>query len=180
VLDVAKVVQSSLTLLAHEVRRSGVTVDASGVDPAVTCAGDGGKLGQIITNLVNNALDACAGRPGARVPVSAVAAVGVVRVTVADDGPGVPEALRERIFDLLFTTRATQGGTGVGLALSRDLAEGAFGGTLRLVPSERGACFVLEVPRERSPSASTAAPRAAAAPWSPSDPRGGALLLPQR
>jgi signal transduction histidine kinase len=66
-------------------------------------------------------------------------------VAVEDDGPGVPEALRGRIFDLLFTTKALEGSTGLGIALCRDIAEGAFGGTLELVPRERGARFELRI-----------------------------------
>lgn len=171
--DVSTVIQSSLTLLAHEIRRQGVVVDASGVDVATTCGGDPGKLGQIVTNLVGNAIDACAHSPsGARVAVSAATTADGVVLVVADDGPGVPEAMRDRIFDLLFTTKAAHGGTGLGLALSRDIAEGTFGGTLRLVPSERGARFELRIPRAPASASRGSLPMLRRAAWSPAEAPG--------
>ena len=49
------------------------------------------------------------------------------------------------MFEPLFTTKASSG-TGLGLSISRDIASGAFGGTLTLVPSARGACFEVRIP----------------------------------
>ena len=76
---------------------------------------------------------------------------GEVEITVADDGPGVPEADRERIFDLYHTSRPD--GTGLGLSLANQMA-GALSGTLILSDeaglSGRGARFVLRLPRGRS------------------------------
>lgn len=66
-----------------------------------------------------------------------------VRIEVADDGPGVPEDLRGSLFEPLVSAR--RGGTGLGLALARRIAE-AHEGTLELAESARGACFVLSLP----------------------------------
>ena len=62
---------------------------------------------------------------------------------VRDEGPGVPPALREQVFEALFTTRAK--GSGLGLALCRRIAE-AHGGTVTLEPSESGAVFLIAIP----------------------------------
>ena len=84
-----------------------------------------------------------------------------VAFRVGDRGPGVPEELRERVFEPFFTTKP--GGSGLGLAVARQLAE-AQGGRLELEPgTERGAAFVLRLPRAESvtarpPSGSTAPP----------------------
>ena len=67
-------------------------------------------------------------------------------VSVEDDGPGVPPELRERIFAPLFTTRASGTGTGLGLYICRDLAEGAFGGGVVVADSARGARFEFWCP----------------------------------
>ncbi|MCK5942401.1 MAG: ATP-binding protein, partial [Planctomycetes bacterium] len=58
-----------------------------------------------------------------------------VLVTVADDGPGVPDDVRDKLFDPYFTTKTS--GTGLGLAICRRLVE-AHGGQIRLVASEAG------------------------------------------
>jgi signal transduction histidine kinase len=163
--SVRAAVDDALGLLAHRATKTGVAVDAAGVDPAVRLVGDAGKLQQIITNLVDNALDACAHRPDARVTVSASSEDGEVVLTVADDGPGVPSDLVKRVFEPLFTTKGSADGTGLGLSISRDLAESVLGGTLRLLPTPRGATFELRVPLEAPPSVgprSAWTPRAAA------------------
>ncbi|MFQ5698402.1 MAG: sensor histidine kinase [Myxococcota bacterium] len=66
-------------------------------------------------------------------------------VSFQDDGPGVPEALAEKIFEPFFSTHRVETATGLGLAIAREVAR-AHGGTLGLAPSARGACFELRLP----------------------------------
>ena len=68
-----------------------------------------------------------------------------LRLSLADNGPGVPEADRVRVFDPFFTSKREDGGTGLGLPIARALAEGC-GGELELAESASGACFVLTLP----------------------------------
>jgi two-component system sensor histidine kinase KdpD len=100
---------------------------------------------RILVNLLHNA--ALHGRP----PVSLGArAVGDrLELVVSDAGPGVDPELAPRVFDA-FVAGSNGGGTGVGLALARGLAE-AQGGTLRLETAPRGARFVLSLPLGRVP-----------------------------
>jgi signal transduction histidine kinase len=89
-----------------------------------------------VTNLVLNALDAVEGEAErARVEVRLLPAPGAParpQVRVADNGCGVPTALRERIFEPLFTTKGPRRGSGLGLHTARRMIE-AFGGTVRLL-----------------------------------------------
>lgn len=71
---------------------------------------------------------------------------GAVLITVTDDGPGVPEADRERLFEPFFTSRRSEGGTGLGLPIARSLLA-ANGGTLELVESAEGAVFQVRLPQ---------------------------------
>lgn len=71
---------------------------------------------------------------------------GLAVIEVADDGPGVPEGLASRIFQPLVSGRS--GGTGLGLALAKRIAL-AHGGSIALVPSDRGATFRIEIPDPR-------------------------------
>lgn len=106
-------------------------------------------VARIISNLLTNAAMALqeAGRTDGRIDVSARSVDGCCELSVADDGPGVPEAVRGQVFAPLFTTWARHGRTGLGLSMSLDLAR-SLGGDLWLVttPGEGGARFVLRVP----------------------------------
>ena len=96
-------------------------------------------LEQVVANLVQNALDATFGQERRHVLVRVYAASGEARISVRDNGPGVPAALRQRIFEPFFTTKGERG-TGLGLVLVRH-AVSRMGGTLSLGPSEHGAVF---------------------------------------
>ena len=66
-------------------------------------------------------------------------------IRLADNGPGIPAADRERVFDPFFTSKREQGGTGLGLPIARALAENSSG-QLELADSDSGAVFVLTLP----------------------------------
>jgi signal transduction histidine kinase len=67
------------------------------------------------------------------------------RVEVADDGPGIAPADRDRLFEPFFTTRRADGGTGLGLPIARSLLD-ACNGTIRLEAGHEGARFALDLP----------------------------------
>jgi two-component system OmpR family sensor kinase len=113
----------------------------------VVVPGDASRLAQVLGNLLDNARRH-AGDGAVTVTVSAG---DPATVLVTDDGPGVPAADRERIFDRLVRldeARGEDGGAGLGLAIARGIAR-AHGGDLRCVdpPSGRGAAFELSLRR---------------------------------
>ncbi|HVR64320.1 MAG TPA: ATP-binding protein [Polyangia bacterium] len=92
-------------------------------------------LEQIFINLLTNALDAVAGVPRAVIQVRAGAVPerpGLVEVAIADNGSGVAKAVRGRLFETFFTTKGEEQGTGLGLAVSREIAR-TYGGELVLL-----------------------------------------------
>ncbi|ATB30760.1 sensor histidine kinase [Melittangium boletus] len=106
-----------------------------------------GQLGQVLLNLLRNALDAM-GSEGGEVRVSTrVVAEGQVELVVADDGPGIPPVLRARIFEPFFTTKDVGRGSGLGLAICRQIIAENHQGSLELDESvPRGACFRIRLP----------------------------------
>jgi C4-dicarboxylate-specific signal transduction histidine kinase len=99
-------------------------------------------LRQVLLNLLINAADAVADSPQRTVEIAAQGHGDQVDLSVEDAGPGVPEALRERIFEPFFSTKSQERGSGLGLAIARRLIEGS-GGTLAYCPGARGARFVV-------------------------------------
>lgn len=97
-----------------------------------------------VESLVKNAVDALAGRGGTIAVRVDRSAGGGARVRVADDGPGIPQDLRRKIFAAGFTTK--ERGWGIGLPLARRIVEESHRGRMALVPSDRGAVFDLTFP----------------------------------
>jgi signal transduction histidine kinase len=106
--------------------------------------GDGVLLEWVLEVLIKNAIDALGGRDGEVVVSAQPLPEGGVRIRVADNGPGVPRALRKRIFDAGFTTK--ERGWGIGLSLARRIIEENHGGKLLLADTDQGAAFDVILP----------------------------------
>ncbi len=108
-----------------------------------------GHLQQVLINLVQNALDATAGRERPWLEITGAIEDGRVRVRLHDNGPGVPESELGKIFDPFFTTKPPGEGTGLGLSISYGIVE-RQGGTLEAGNHPAGgALFVLSLPVNR-------------------------------
>jgi signal transduction histidine kinase len=116
--------------------------------PRVTA--DPHRLGQVLMNLLGNARQAMeAADKGRNLTVRTRHQSDVVEIQVVDDGPGIPADVKAKIFDWFFTTKPPGEGTGLGLAVSREILQ-AHGGNLRLEDTPGGgATFVLEIPTSR-------------------------------
>lgn len=105
---------------------------------------DRGRVEQVVLNLINNALDAI--DDDGRVDVRVSSEGGEVSVAVFDDGSGVPEKVRDKLFEAFYTTKG-HAGTGLGLYLSRSFIE-AHDGSLEYRPREdRGSVFEIRMPQ---------------------------------
>ncbi|MFT7776128.1 sensor histidine kinase [Roseateles sp.] len=134
--------QAVQRLVAPAWDAAGGRVDIA-VEPAsLALRTDAAQLEQVLINLTQNALQACTGRPAPALRIEARLSRGArLRLEVADNGPGVAPGLEGHIFTPFFTTR--EGGSGVGLAVVRQLVHG-LGGTVRHARRPGGgACFVL-------------------------------------
>jgi signal transduction histidine kinase len=107
------------------------------------------SLQQIFVNLIQNSTHAMPG--GGQVRVHAELEGSRVIATVADDGEGIPEADRTKVFEAFYTTKEAGQGTGLGLAVVKHLVS-EFGGQIEIVaaPDDRGSCMRLEIPSEEA------------------------------
>jgi two-component system, sensor histidine kinase FlrB len=112
--------------------------------PNLTVRANAPSLVSAVLNLATNALQA-ASAPLDLELLARRTPQGRAQIVVSDNGPGVPEAIRERIFEPFFTTRAR--GNGIGLSIVKSMVE-AHGGSVRLTDSAQGATFVIELPAE--------------------------------
>jgi signal transduction histidine kinase len=123
---------------------SGVEFHVDVADHLPPVLGNSILLEWALENLVKNALDALAGAGGTIHLWADRESPHRVAIRVADDGPGVAQAVRATIFEPGVTTK--KGGWGVGLSLSRRIVEDVHHGRLLLAPSETGALFVATLP----------------------------------
>jgi len=136
---------SDLTMLlrrladAYSVPGFTVVLELPPVLPPVAVSA--GTIETVIGGLIDNSR-----RAGAtRCTIAATLLADSIRLDVADDGPGIAPADRERLFEPFFTTRRADGGTGLGLPIARSLLD-ACDGTIRLESSAKGARFALDLP----------------------------------
>lgn len=142
-VNLSQIVTRAVRELSPAFSERGLTIEHD-IDPGeVTVLGDRHQLEQVVIELLSNALDHSKSGDRVRVACHRSSANGEVMIEVADEGPGVPERVRTRIFDLFFTTKA--GGTGIGLATIKRYAK-LHGGDTVLVPSSKGACFRFTIP----------------------------------
>lgn len=145
--DLAEALNNTLMFWASSLEDKGISLERD-YRFGLLLAADARQLQELFGNLVENALQSMA--PGGRLSVQAIAADGWITARVADTGPGIPDDIRERVFESFFTTRPTGQGTGLGLAICRRVAA-AHGGTLEIErTSAAGTTFLVRLPEATS------------------------------
>ncbi len=142
--DAVEVVSTIVEAFQPRAEASSLVLDFNATHTTVACDLDPERLGQAVANLVENALKYAQHH----VNVTLTHRADLVVVDVVDDGPGIGERERVKVFERLYTSRKTPGravGTGLGLTIVAELAN-AMGGTCTLLDDhEKGAAFRLQV-----------------------------------
>jgi signal transduction histidine kinase len=139
------VLERALELIPELARRRGVSIERRfGDTPTLRAQGD--RLERAFLNLMVNACDAMRESGGTLRVSTATSGEGGVRVRIADEGRGIPEAMRQRIFEPFYTTKERGSGSGLGLFVTRGIVL-EQGGTIGIEsPADGGTTFVLTFP----------------------------------
>jgi two-component system NtrC family sensor kinase len=139
-------INKSLNLLINQALFQDIAVEKE-MDPDLPAmVGDIGQLQQVFTNLFINAADAMEGKGRLKIKVTFNAKREIFRIVISDTGPGIREELRDKIFDIFFTTKQVGQGTGLGLSISQNIIK-LHGGTITLdCPRGGGTTFIIELP----------------------------------
>jgi PAS domain S-box-containing protein len=144
-----EVVAAVLDMTGYTIRTSSIEVKLDLARDIPALLADADQLHQVLLNLIINAQQALQDQPGPRrirVATRFEPVTDVILITVADNGPGIPEHLRVRVFEPYFTTKPMGVGTGMGLAVSFGIVD-AHGGVIALdCPSAGGAEFTIALP----------------------------------
>lgn len=144
-VELAQLVEDVLALTHVEVLMNGVTVRTQ-LDRTCSWMGIAGELARAVLALINNALEAVHGQANPAILVEVRSSGSQELIRIANNGPGIPEESRERIFERFFTTKAAPH-HGLGLGLARQIVQGA-GGTIEFQPRGElgGAEFTIALP----------------------------------
>lgn len=143
-VDLDAALAGALMLVGPRLERLGVGLQDGRRGPSPRVRADALRLEQVFVNLLHNALEALEGRPQPRITLSVDAGDDQVCVRIADNGPGIDPAARERLFTPFYTTRAQ--GVGLGLVISREIVA-EFGGALDVLDAAAGAAFEVKLMR---------------------------------
>ena len=144
--DVTPVIRSCITLERPLARKHGADLQWETSVDSLYLYGDSGALYQVLTNLIRNAVDASHGRKGA-VVVSVNRRGDNLNLLVQDAGQGIAPEHLSRIFDHGFTTKPPGKGSGIGLAVVKEITESMFGGTIAVESRVgTGTTFTLALP----------------------------------
>jgi two-component system C4-dicarboxylate transport sensor histidine kinase DctB len=145
-VDVDHAVAAAVEVAAHRVGAEGVALTVETLAVPAQVRANAIRLEQVILNLVTNAVDAVAGRPLPAVRIRPERAGGRILIHVADNGPGIDEAIRGRIAEPFFTTKFGGEGLGLGLSISRAIVT-ELGGSLDFHSAPGVGCtFTISLP----------------------------------
>ena len=141
-IDLALIVADAL----HAVRRQNIQVTTHGTDTPAIIDGDEFQLRRMVRNLIENAEE----HATSHVNLTLQTTPGIVRLTVADDGPGIPPADRRHIFERFVRLDSARtrnfGGTGLGLAIVHDVVVSHHGSITITDTDPRGSTFTVDLP----------------------------------
>ncbi|MBN1611919.1 MAG: substrate-binding domain-containing protein [Polyangiaceae bacterium] len=144
VFNAVPYIDEALMLLSHTLRKGKCRATFEHDSDELELAGSPGRLAQVVTNLVTNAIDASSPMGGGEIRLELRRRDGGVELSVTDQGVGISSDILSRVFEPMFTTKPFGQGTGLGLAIVHDIVTSDFGGSVE-VQSTPGAGTTFRV-----------------------------------
>jgi signal transduction histidine kinase len=142
VADIHEGLESTLILLRNKYKNRIEISKNFGAIPPLECFP--GQLNQVFMNILSNAIDAIEGE--GEITISTSQSNGFIRISIKDNGKGIPENIKAKIFDPFFTTKEVGEGTGLGLSISHGIIEKHKGSIKVLSERGKGSEFIISIP----------------------------------
>ena len=148
-LDVIELMDEISMLLGHQLKKNRINLEKNFPKKAVYLTGEENKLKQLFLNLISNSIDAVLENGVIRIEIDEDSKDRNIRISVIDDGHGIPMDIQDDIFNPFYTTKVTRTNTGLGLSICRNIAE-SHGGviTFQSTPG-RGTRFTVTLPADK-------------------------------
>lgn len=141
-VDLLEALNSSIELCEHRLRSKNISLETIFSQSPVHVLGRSSEIGQIVVNLLNNAIDAITEHSAPWIQIHVNETDTSVKLSFIDSGPGISQNIQAHIFEPYFTTKPPDKGTGLGLGISKSIAN-AMGGDILLDPTHKNTCFVV-------------------------------------
>ncbi|MGE4295175.1 MAG: sensor histidine kinase [Campylobacterales bacterium] len=142
-------VEEVMRLISAQLNNHKIAVHFKKPAQNITVRGYPNEFKQVLVNILNNARQAIESvKPAGKIVIACRSSDGEHHLSICDEGPGIPEALREKIFEPYYTTKLDSGGTGIGLYMSKIIIENNMKGRLHVADAPGGgACFEITLPK---------------------------------
>ena len=143
-VDIHEGIDTTLVILGHKLKHTAIQVTRNYDHQLPKLTVHGSQLNQVWTNLIDNAIDSVGQEGTIRITTRREGTCAVIEIT--DDGPGIPDELRDRVFDSFFTTKDVGHGTGLGLATARQVVVERHDGSLTFRSAPGHTTFRVSLP----------------------------------
>jgi PAS domain S-box-containing protein len=143
-VDIVEVLHETVLLINHKIREKEISLAWSDRGEKPVVRGNANKLKQVFINLLLNGIEAVADRGRIEIGVNVDGEKGLAEIRFRDNGPGIPEGIRDRIFDPFFSTKVEGKNTGLGLCISQHIIA-THKGVIEL-STEHGTQFIVRLP----------------------------------
>jgi PAS domain S-box-containing protein len=144
--SIEELIDKSLNLLINQAIFQNVEVIREVETHTPSIAGDLGQLQQVFTNLFINAADAMEGKGQLKITARFDDKREFFIIKISDTGPGIPDDLKDKIFDIFFTTKPVGKGTGLGLSITKNILQLHGGDIMADSEPGKGTVFTIELP----------------------------------
>lgn len=145
ICSVKEIVKDAVVILSHRFRQVNTVIHYDTIPDHINIRCDFQKMSQVFVNLLNNAVDALSCQPEGLITVTASEENNTVTIKVRDNGPGIPESEKDKIFAPYITSKEKGHGTGLGLFIVNRIISD-HNGTITLTGTHQGAEFTIMLP----------------------------------